>query len=250
MLEAEEDGTLSGLRSNSQLEKYVKAFLEFLAETFSKNGNPDLAKYLRKTKENLNAIMSGDLTVESTRKKKRKTKSDEDAEGDTAQAMPATPKDVQFADVEEAISGMFKSIEEAPTKDDIRKMRDDGESKEDIEKAEAKVLPEGTSFRLDENGELIIRKDLSREKAQVTLIKALAQQASRKALTKSEGESLYSLMPPNLRKMVLKRASKVTGKEVSPSEAAQYLVTHLLTCLLYTSPSPRDRTRSRMPSSA
>ena len=25
---------------------------------------------------------------------------------------------------------------------------------------------------------------------------------------------------------------------------------HLLSCLLYTSPSPRDRTRSRMPSSA
>ena len=25
---------------------------------------------------------------------------------------------------------------------------------------------------------------------------------------------------------------------------------HLITCLLYTSPSPRDRTRSRMPSSA
>ena len=25
---------------------------------------------------------------------------------------------------------------------------------------------------------------------------------------------------------------------------------HVLTCLLYTSPSPRDRTRSRMPSSA
>ncbi|MDB4792342.1 hypothetical protein OAG69_00240 [bacterium] len=229
LLEAEEDGTLSGFRESAQLKKYVKAFLEFLAETFSKNGNPDLAKYLRKTKANLDAIMSGDLTVESTRKKKRKTKSDEDAEGDTAQAMPATPKDVQFADVEEAISGMFTSIEEAPTKDDIRKMRDDGESKEDIEKAEAKVLSEGASFRLDENGELIIRKDLSREKAQVTLIKALAQQASRKALTESEGESLYSLMPPNLRKMVLKRASKVTGKEVSPSEAAQYLVTHLLT---------------------
>ena len=28
------------------------------------------------------------------------------------------------------------------------------------------------------------------------------------------------------------------------------LVTHTPTCLLYTSPSPRDRTRSRMPSSA
>ena len=30
----------------------------------------------------------------------------------------------------------------------------------------------------------------------------------------------------------------------------QLLFTHVYTCLLYTSPSPRDRTRSRMPSSA
>ena len=29
-----------------------------------------------------------------------------------------------------------------------------------------------------------------------------------------------------------------------------YLITQVPTCLLYTSPSPRDRTRSRMPSSA
>ena len=29
-----------------------------------------------------------------------------------------------------------------------------------------------------------------------------------------------------------------------------YLITDFNTCLLYTSPSPRDRTRSRMPSSA
>ena len=29
-----------------------------------------------------------------------------------------------------------------------------------------------------------------------------------------------------------------------------YLIEHLKACLLYTSPSPRDRTRSRMPSSA
>ena len=29
-----------------------------------------------------------------------------------------------------------------------------------------------------------------------------------------------------------------------------YMQTHIQSCLLYTSPSPRDRTRSRMPSSA
>ena len=31
---------------------------------------------------------------------------------------------------------------------------------------------------------------------------------------------------------------------------ASYLDDYKITCLLYTSPSPRDRTRSRMPSSA
>ena len=34
------------------------------------------------------------------------------------------------------------------------------------------------------------------------------------------------------------------------AQAYDELVEHLSTCLLYTSPSPRDRTRSRMPSSA
>ena len=31
---------------------------------------------------------------------------------------------------------------------------------------------------------------------------------------------------------------------------ALFITTHVNACLLYTSPSPRDRTRSRMPSSA
>ena len=34
------------------------------------------------------------------------------------------------------------------------------------------------------------------------------------------------------------------------SEITLYPTIHILPCLLYTSPSPRDRTRSRMPSSA
>ena len=38
------------------------------------------------------------------------------------------------------------------------------------------------------------------------------------------------------------------------TEVAQHLaahdIVHVVSCLLYTSPSPRDRTRSRMPSSA
>ena len=36
----------------------------------------------------------------------------------------------------------------------------------------------------------------------------------------------------------------------APSSTLPYGDTHAITCLLYTSPSPRDRTRSRMPCSA
>ena len=42
-------------------------------------------------------------------------------------------------------------------------------------------------------------------------------------------------------------------KEIRPEEgksAIAYEFLNAFTCLLYTSPSPRDRTRSRMPSSA
>ena len=40
------------------------------------------------------------------------------------------------------------------------------------------------------------------------------------------------------------RVLKETAHEIAP------ILADILTCLLYTSPSPRDRTRSRMPSSA
>ena len=38
--------------------------------------------------------------------------------------------------------------------------------------------------------------------------------------------------------------------EISPVQQGVFLVSVTNPCLLYTSPSPRDRTRSRMPSSA
>ena len=44
------------------------------------------------------------------------------------------------------------------------------------------------------------------------------------------------------------RIKKVQGGDMQPVEAM--LFGQAMTCLLYTSPSPRDRTRSRMPSSA
>ena len=44
---------------------------------------------------------------------------------------------------------------------------------------------------------------------------------------------------------------RVTLSQMIPAfEGGRWLVVNPYTCLLYTSPSPRDRTRSRMPSSA
>ena len=49
-------------------------------------------------------------------------------------------------------------------------------------------------------------------------------------------------------------AGLIKKKEVSPLEVMESCIDrineHNPNCLLYTSPSPRDRTRSRMPSSA
>ena len=45
-------------------------------------------------------------------------------------------------------------------------------------------------------------------------------------------------------------ASPVTGSRHNRGCAVDVTLVELKTCLLYTSPSPRDRTRSRMPSSA
>ena len=43
---------------------------------------------------------------------------------------------------------------------------------------------------------------------------------------------------------------QITNVNFFPNEDSQLLVAIVKPCLLYTSPSPRDRTRSRMPSSA
>ena len=44
--------------------------------------------------------------------------------------------------------------------------------------------------------------------------------------------------------------SSFKNKSNSNQERLEFLGDRVLGCLLYTSPSPRDRTRSRMPSSA
>ena len=53
------------------------------------------------------------------------------------------------------------------------------------------------------------------------------------------------ILPTVLREVLASKTFPFMGREHSLSEAAIDKI-----CLLYTSPSPRDRTRSRMPSSA
>ena len=49
---------------------------------------------------------------------------------------------------------------------------------------------------------------------------------------------------------VVRAACAGLGRLPGEQRAAKRVASHALTCLLYTSPSPRDKRQSRMPSSA
>ena len=59
-----------------------------------------------------------------------------------------------------------------------------------------------------------------------------------------KGGELVVIPKATLVKYNVESSGELTTKPEKPQEDVVY------TCLLYTSPSPRDRTRSRMPSSA
>ena len=72
-----------------------------------------------------------------------------------------------------------------------------------------------------------------------------------------EGASLYEHLSRLLLKIIVEKPHNANAvfEQLSQdlreiTQHAPSLLTELDTCLLYTSPSPRDRTRSRMPSSA
>ena len=65
--------------------------------------------------------------------------------------------------------------------------------------------------------------------------------------------ALFLLISPSLAEagtISITTVSKLTIETVKSVSGKSYRMRGTLTCLLYTSPSPRDRTRSRMPSSA
>ena len=53
-----------------------------------------------------------------------------------------------------------------------------------------------------------------------------------------------------IRQLVTKRLANASVSLVDIERGINHVTVTVHTCLLYTSPSPRDRTRSRMPSSA
>ena len=58
-------------------------------------------------------------------------------------------------------------------------------------------------------------------------------------------------IPEPLQKGILKAANRLLGGAIDvPAAWLEGFAEDFRACLLYTSPSPRDRTRSRMPSSA
>ena len=62
--------------------------------------------------------------------------------------------------------------------------------------------------------------------------------------TEARGERSYDIYSRLLKDRIVMLDTDVN------EHSSSVLVAQLLFCLLYTSPSPRDRTRSRMPSSA
>ena len=71
------------------------------------------------------------------------------------------------------------------------------------------------------------------------------------SVKKRNGRGVEPLDLEKIHKMVEDACTGVTGVSASQVEIQSGIQFYDgITCLLYTSPSPRDRTRSRMPSSA
>jgi len=74
----------------------------------------------------------------------------------------------------------------------------------------------------------------------ITMLRSLVKQAN------NSGARLRVYKPKNKEYKYCISGQDIIGRKVRMGGTAEWLYD----CLLYTSPSPRDRTRSRMPSSA
>ena len=82
-----------------------------------------------------------------------------------------------------------------------------------------------------------------------TLVQALSGIA--KDLTKTSAKSSVKILAPqNSNDILFKWVARLTGSKNAIKGVGFFVGCALIACLLYTSPSPRDRQKSRMPSSA
>ena len=65
-----------------------------------------------------------------------------------------------------------------------------------------------------------------------------------------ESAQVYMVRTMARKKAAIKKAALAACKTLAEKAQVEAFFAEIKTCLLYTSPSPRDRTRSRMPSSA
>ena len=105
---------------------------------------------------------------------------------------------------------------------------------------EAVIVPETWFFRYPESFATLARLAVKRL-AEIKHLRALRILS----LPCSTGEEPYSIAMALLDAGLAPHQFKVDGLDVSPLSVAR-----AKDCLLYTSPSPRDRQKSRMPSSA
>jgi len=114
-------------------------------------------------------------------------------------------------------------------------------------------------FRSAYNTALNFKRDLSRREAKAEWLRqelAPANPGRPDLLLESEetaarlNEALGSLADRQREALALRFFSELTITEIAAAMLISQASVRVHICLLYTSPSPRDRTRSRMPSSA
>ena len=95
-------------------------------------------------------------------------------------------------------------------------------------------------------------KNLTKEQAQENLKPVKRDVNIPEAITVRELANRMAEQSSNVIKFLFGMGVSVTINQTLAADTAEYLVKEFghNPCLLYTSPSPRDRTRSRMPSSA
>ena len=135
---------------------------------------------------------------------------------------------------------VIDSVSNDDAKDDVKKA--EAKAKEDAEKAKAKAKEDA------EKAKAKAKEDAEKAEAKA---KEDAEKAETKA--KKDAEKAEAKAKEDAKKAEAKAkedAEKTEAKAKDDAEKAEDAIEAPYTCLLYTSPSPRDKRQARMPSSA